>query len=37
MSLGFLQDMQVDIFGITEPNLDLSQPQVKFDILVKSL
>jgi hypothetical protein len=29
--------MQVDIFGITEPNLDLSQPQVKFDILVKSL
>jgi hypothetical protein len=36
MSLGFLHDMQVDIFGITEPNLDFSQPKVKYDIMQKT-
>jgi hypothetical protein len=36
MNLGFMHDMQIDIFGITEPNLDFSQPQVKFDILETS-
>ena len=36
MSLGFLYDMQVDIFGITEPNLDFSQPNVRYSILEKT-
>ena len=36
MSLGFLHDMQVDIFGITEPNLDFSQAKVKYEIMSKT-
>ena len=36
MSLGFLYDMQIDIFGITEPNLDFSQASVRYDIQEKA-
>ena len=36
MSLGFLHDMQVDIFGLTEPNLDFSQPSVRYSIMEKT-
>jgi hypothetical protein len=36
MSLGFLYDMQIDIFGITEPNLAFSQASVRYDIQEKA-
>jgi hypothetical protein len=36
MNLGFLHDTQVDIFGITEPNLDFSQASVHYDVQEKA-
>ena len=36
MNLGFLFDMQVDVFGITEPNLDFAQAKVRYDITNKT-
>ena len=36
LTLGFLHDMQVDVFGLTEPNLDFLQPQVRDAIMEHS-
>ena len=36
MSLGFMYDMQVDIFSITKPNLDFSQPAVLYAVHEKA-
>jgi hypothetical protein len=36
MNMGFLFDMQVDVFGITEPNLDFAQAKVCYDVINKT-
>ena len=36
MNMGFLFDMQVDVFGITEPNLDFAQAKVCYDVSNKT-